>query len=150
MIVNTLPRYSQPPHQGTSRHRRRHGFDPWVGKIPWRRKWQYSCLENPTFRGTWRTIVHGVERIGHDLATKPPPPPRLERSVAKDSARLCKHVEITCFRSCPVSFWKRSVVAPPSSKRQVALLGFPGALVSIVVFNTLSCHTYSAPLSPVG
>ena len=19
---------------------RRHGFDPWVGKIPWRRKWQ--------------------------------------------------------------------------------------------------------------
>ena len=26
------------------------GFDPWVGKIPWRRKWQpaaYSCLENP-------------------------------------------------------------------------------------------------------
>ena len=29
---------------------RRHGFDPWVGKIPWRRAWyplQYSCLENP-------------------------------------------------------------------------------------------------------
>ena len=27
---------------------KRHGFDPWVGKIPWRRKWQllqYSCLE---------------------------------------------------------------------------------------------------------
>ena len=28
---------------------RRPGFDPWVGKIPWRRAWQplqYSCLEN--------------------------------------------------------------------------------------------------------
>ena len=28
----------------------RPGFDPWVGKIPWRREWQpihYSCLENP-------------------------------------------------------------------------------------------------------
>ena len=28
----------------------RPGFDPWVGKIPWRRSWQpslYSCLENP-------------------------------------------------------------------------------------------------------
>ena len=26
------------------------GFDPWVGKIPWRRHGnppQYSCLENP-------------------------------------------------------------------------------------------------------
>ena len=26
----------------------RRGFDPWVGRIPWRRKYplQYSCLEN--------------------------------------------------------------------------------------------------------
>ena len=23
------------------------GFDPWVREIPWRREWQYSCLENP-------------------------------------------------------------------------------------------------------
>ena len=31
-------------------------FDPWVGKIPWSRKWQplqYSCLENSMGRGTW-------------------------------------------------------------------------------------------------
>ena len=36
---------------------------PWVGKISWRRKWhplQYSCLENPMDRGSWRAIVHGV------------------------------------------------------------------------------------------
>ena len=29
---------------------KRHGSDPWVGKIPWRRygnPLQYSCLENP-------------------------------------------------------------------------------------------------------
>ena len=24
-------------------------------------------------RGTWRAIVYGVARVGHDLATKPPP-----------------------------------------------------------------------------
>ena len=102
-------------------------------------------------RGSWRTIVHGAARVGHDLASKPPPPPRRERSVANDSARLCKRVEITCFRSSPVSFWKHSMVAPPSSKSQLALLGFPGALsLSTVVFNPLSCDTYSAPLSPVG
>ena len=35
---------------------------------------QYSCLENPMDRGAWRTIVHGVVRVRHDLATKPPPP----------------------------------------------------------------------------
>ena len=34
---------------------------------------QYSCLENPMNRGTWQAIVHGVTRVGHDLATKPPP-----------------------------------------------------------------------------
>ena len=31
---------------------------------------QYSCLENPMDRGAWRAIVHGVARVGHDLATK--------------------------------------------------------------------------------
>ena len=32
------------------RRHERCGFDPWVGKIPWRRVWQvipYSCLKNP-------------------------------------------------------------------------------------------------------
>ena len=24
-------------------------------------------------RGAWRAAVHGVARVGHDLATKPPP-----------------------------------------------------------------------------
>ena len=35
---------------------------------------QYSCLENLMDRGAWQTMVHGVARVGHDLATKPPPP----------------------------------------------------------------------------
>ena len=34
---------------------------------------QYSCLENPMDRGAWQATVHGVVRVGHDLATKPPP-----------------------------------------------------------------------------
>ena len=46
------------------RHKSRR-FDPWVGKVPWRRAWQplqYSCLENPTDRGAWRAAVHGVTK----------------------------------------------------------------------------------------
>ena len=35
---------------------------------------QYSCPENPMDRGAWPATVHGVTRVGHDLATKPPPP----------------------------------------------------------------------------
>ena len=34
---------------------------------------QYSCLESPMDRGAWQATVHGVARVGHNLATKPPP-----------------------------------------------------------------------------
>ena len=36
---------------------------------------QYSSLENPIDRGACQVTVHGIARAGHDLATKPPPPP---------------------------------------------------------------------------
>ena len=38
-------------------------LDPWIAKIPWRRKWQplwCSCLENPPDRGAWWATVQGV------------------------------------------------------------------------------------------
>ena len=34
---------------------------------------QYSCLENPMDRGAWWATVHGVARVRHNLATRPPP-----------------------------------------------------------------------------
>ena len=33
---------------------------------------QYSCLENPMDRSTWRATVHGVVTVRYDLVTKPP------------------------------------------------------------------------------
>ena len=33
---------------------------------------QYSCLENSMDRGARQPAVHGVMRVEHDLATKPP------------------------------------------------------------------------------
>ena len=35
---------------------------------------QYSCLENPMDREAWWATVNGVTRVGHNLATKLPPP----------------------------------------------------------------------------
>ena len=43
-----------------------HGFNPWVGKIPWRRACnplQYSCLENPIDRRAWGTTVHRITEL---------------------------------------------------------------------------------------
>ena len=31
---------------------------------------QFSCLGNPMDRGAWGAAVHGVARVGHDLATE--------------------------------------------------------------------------------
>ena len=36
---------------------------------------QYSCLGKPMNRGNWLATVQGVARVGHNLATKPPPSP---------------------------------------------------------------------------
>ena len=34
---------------------------------------QYSFLENSMDKRAWQATVHGVTRVGHDLATKLPP-----------------------------------------------------------------------------
>ena len=39
------------------RRRRRRGFDPWVGKIPWRRKWQPTLVFLPGESHGWRNLV---------------------------------------------------------------------------------------------
>ena len=47
------------------RRHKRHGFDPWVRKIPWRRvcnPLQYTCLENRMDRWAWWTTVHKVAK----------------------------------------------------------------------------------------
>ena len=54
---------------------RRHGFDPWVGKIPWRRKWQPTPVFLPGKSHGQRSLEGyslsiGLQRVEHDLTTK--------------------------------------------------------------------------------
>ena len=50
------------------------GFDPWVGRIPWRRKWQPTPVFLPGKSHGWRSLVGygpwGHKGVRHDLATK--------------------------------------------------------------------------------
>ena len=56
------------------RTRRRRGFDPWVGKIPWKRTWQPTPVFLPGKSHGQRSLVdyspcnspRGHERVGHD------------------------------------------------------------------------------------
>ena len=41
------------------------GFNPWVGKVPWRRKWQPTPVflpENPMDGEAWWATVHRVAK----------------------------------------------------------------------------------------
>ena len=52
---------------------RRHRFNPWVRKIPWRRKWQHSSIlawEIPWTEKPGRLQSIESQKNGHDLATK--------------------------------------------------------------------------------
>ena len=55
---------------------RRCRFNPWVGKILWSRKWHPTPVFLPEKFHGQRSLagltVHGVARVGHHLATKPP------------------------------------------------------------------------------
>ena len=51
--------------ESTCRRHRRHGFDPWIGKIPMEvhgNPLQYSYLENFMDRGIWWATVHRVTK----------------------------------------------------------------------------------------
>ena len=43
------------------RKHKRHGFNSWVGKMPWKRKWQPALVVLPgksLEKGTWQAIGH--------------------------------------------------------------------------------------------
>ena len=64
-VVKNLP---------TSAGDKRCKFDPWVGKIPWRKKWQPTSVFLHGESHGQRSLVgyspRGHKRIGHDLVTK--------------------------------------------------------------------------------
>ena len=56
------------PPANAQRHKR-HRFDPWVRKIPYRRKWQPVPVFSPgKFHG--QRSLAGLQRIGHDWARR--------------------------------------------------------------------------------
>ena len=52
----------------------RHKFDPWVRRIPWRRKWKPTPVVLPGESHGQRSLAgyrtQGYKRVGHNLVTK--------------------------------------------------------------------------------
>ena len=53
---------------------------------------QYSCLGNPMDRGAWRATVMGMQKVGHDLVTKPLPPPKECHILVKETGTKGRHL----------------------------------------------------------
>ena len=109
---------------------RRPGFDPWVGKIPWRRKWQSTPVflpGDPMDRGAWQ--IHGIhvvaKSVGHDLATKQQQTTALRKVLAGSAVPRVRGLETpiisrainpsmadctmeSCSQSCLCVFSKRA------------------------------------------
>ena len=70
-----------------------HKFDPWIGKIPGRRKWQpihYSCLSKPMDRSLAGYSRWDCKRVGHDLVTKQQQQPTMRIIEGpKENAHTC-------------------------------------------------------------
>ena len=58
----------------SSRQCKRHEFDPGVGKIPWKRKWQLSSIFLPGNSHRQRNLAGyspwGLKRVRHNLGTE--------------------------------------------------------------------------------
>ena len=57
-------------HACQCRRHKRHGFNPWVGKIPWRKKWQPTPVflpgESPWTEELGELQSMGLKRVRHD------------------------------------------------------------------------------------
>ena len=61
-------------NSSSSSHHKRRGFDPWVGKIPWSRKWQPTPVFVPGESHGQRSLAgygpQDCKRVGHHLVTE--------------------------------------------------------------------------------
>ena len=96
----------------------RPGFDPWVGKIPWRRKWQptpYSFLGNPMDRGAWQ--VWKKDRRWTETVEKLEPLDSWcwTRILPKARCSKCREPGFPCSHGSPLRQWGACVLPAPHS-----------------------------------
>ena len=75
------------------------GFDPWVGKIPWRRSWQPTPVFLPG-ESLWTELPGGLQsmgsqKVGHNWATK--------------CAHVCTHTHTQKYCSV-IKKWRNSII----------------------------------------
>ena len=139
---------------------KRCGFDPWLGKIPWNRKWKPTpvfLLENPVDRGAWGATVHGVTKSGTQLSNST----HALHATAVDNILSCMlelfcrywnphqvgDVNSICSQAHKPSGWLEPkgwccwlpITTPPTNQKNVhELTTHPNPLPHFLIFKNLS------------
>ena len=99
---------------------RRYRFDPWVGKIPWRRAWQPTPVFLPRKSHRQRSLVGYSPRDCKESNT----------TEATYHAQREKNPIRKADGKCLISFWEKEKEEPElTSGRQVTMFGVPSHLV---------------------
>ena len=67
LVVKKKKQKNKKPTYQCRRHKR-HRFDPWVGKIPWKRKWQPTPVCFLSWEIPWTEEPGGLQSIGSQRA----------------------------------------------------------------------------------
>ena len=67
---------------------------------------QDFCLENPMDRGSWQATVHGVTRVGHNLAAK-----------QQWKAEIIYSTACVCHQALTTTTWATFVICTPPKKQ---------------------------------
>ena len=120
------------------RRHKRHGFDPWVGKIPWRRAWQPTPIFLPG-ESHWQRILVSCSPLGHKEldtieATLHAQPWWKECSVLTSSGGTSKALGVlaSIFLFCRKALFApwpclRKLLLPSPLKTEEFLFWYPGA-----------------------
>ena len=88
---------------------RRRGFNPWIRKISWRRKWQSNPgkkLENSRDGGAWQSAVQGIhKRVRYNLGTKQQQLFCRYQSASFPSTSLFYHLNMLSENSLSLNVW---------------------------------------------
>ena len=74
---------------------------------------QHSCLGNLMDRGAWWATVHGIAKVGHDLATKSPPPGHIDLLLTNRTRQKCGVIPKTNFKNADFHVASLLVIAHP-------------------------------------
>ena len=100
------------------------GFDPWLGKIPWRRKWPPTpifLLENSMDRGAWWATVHGVAKSQTKLSNFTS---RIKWGFSGDTSDKEPTCQLGKCKRCRFNPWVRKIPWRRASKQFVIFLAY--------------------------